>query len=339
VGQGRDTLYILEDEPPADRPRWYCHEHPAGFDDVDGAVAWALSHARTAIIRTLGESFYYAGEVPADPDDAADARPWPPSRAERARIDARYEEACRAAAAHDAAYERYREARDEWLLERASEFLGADPSHQCWIDVPGGGTVLYEEYDGSQLCAAWHQETWVSAFGNAAEVIGKASGRALPDQWVEAVVAALTRERGWRSSRRQFLDVRVGSGKLFHVTAARNRDSIREHGLDWTRMSGRGIAGSTAPELDAVFLCYSLEDAEFFTWMGVGSGLLDIWEVDVGGLVLESGPDGWLIVNERIGPERLRLAVSDLVPEPPEPTTSGAGGSGYIRIRRDDGDT
>jgi hypothetical protein len=80
-------------------------------------------------------------------------------------------------------------------------------------------------------------------------------------------------------------------------------------------MSGRGIAGSSAPELDAVFLCDSLEDAEFFTWMGAEP--LDIWEVHVDGLVIESGPDGWWIVNERIPPDRLRLAVSSLVPNPP----------------------
>jgi hypothetical protein len=85
-----EPLYINEVEPPADRPRWFCHEHPHGFDDVDEAVAWALSHTRTAFVRTVGEDYFYAGEVPADPKDAALARPWPPSPAERAEIDAAY---------------------------------------------------------------------------------------------------------------------------------------------------------------------------------------------------------------------------------------------------------
>ena len=97
-------------------------------------------------------------------------------------------------------------------------------------------------------------------------------------------------------------------------------------------MSGRGIAGSPVPELDAVFLCDSLEDAEFFTWMG--SAPLDIWGVCVDGLVLENGPDGWWIVNEPMPSERLRLAVSDLVPKPPQATTSESAGGGYMRVSR-----
>jgi hypothetical protein len=42
----------------------------------------------------------------------------------------------------------------------------------------------------------------------------------------------------------------------FHVSSAANRESILAHGLDWTKMrAARGIAGSTAPEADGVFLC------------------------------------------------------------------------------------
>ena len=38
---------------------------------------------------------------------------------------------------------------------------------------------------------------------------------------------------------------------LFHVTSAANRESIRSHGLDWTRMgAARGIAGSMTPALE-----------------------------------------------------------------------------------------
>src|SRR5260221_14485904 len=45
-------------------------------------------------------------------------------------------------------------------------------------------------------------------------------------------------------------------GDLFHLSSAADRDSILAHGLDWTRMGAApGIAGSTAPEADGVFLC------------------------------------------------------------------------------------
>jgi len=44
--------------------------------------------------------------------------------------------------------------------------------------------------------------------------------------------------------------------RLFHVSSAANRKSILAHGLDWTRMgAARGIAGSTTPEQEGVFLC------------------------------------------------------------------------------------
>jgi hypothetical protein len=332
-----DTLYIVEVEPPADRPRWYCHEHPNGFDDVDAAVAWALSQARSGIVRTLGGILYYAGDLPSDPEDAAVTRPWPPSQAERAEIEAAYEGALESAAQEEEAWLAYAYARDDWLATTASELAGTEPEHRSSIDAPDGTKIALDEYAGGSLCAGRQLPFGPVAFGSVADVLAATADRPASDDWILAVVSALERERSW-PVRREFLEVRLGSGELFHVTAARNRDSIRRYGLDWTRMSGRGIAGSTAPELDAVFLCDSLEDAEFFTWMGTEP--LDIWGVRVDGLVVESGPDGWWIVNEQVAPERLRLAVAGVVPEPPEATSEASGWTGYMRTsRRPDIDT
>jgi hypothetical protein len=96
-----------------------------------------------------------------------------------------------------------------------------------------------------------------------------------------------------------------------HATAAANRESIIEFGLDWNRMGvAQGIAGSRRHELDAVFLDH-VETIEFFTRMSRQP--CDVWEVDVTGLWLEKD-EGWLIHRSPIVPDRLRLIESDLPP-------------------------
>ena len=72
-----------------------------------------------------------------------------------------------------------------------------------------------------------------------------------------------------------------------------------------------GIAGSSQPEQEAVFLDY-IETIEFFTRMSRQP--CDVWEVDVRGLLVEEH-EGWMIHRGLIGPERLRLALDDLPPE------------------------
>jgi hypothetical protein len=68
----------------------------------------------------------------------------------------------------------------------------------------------------------------------------------------------------------------VGVGVLAHATAAVNRDSITEFGLDWNRMgAAQGIAGSRCPELDAVFFDH-VETIEFFTRMSRQP--CDVWD-------------------------------------------------------------
>jgi hypothetical protein len=69
--------------------------------------------------------------------------------------------------------------------------------------------------------------------------------------------------------------------RLFHVTSALNRESIRAHGLDWTLMGAApGIAGSTSPEADGVFLCLSEFDAGFFVRINNTGGPVDVWAVN-----------------------------------------------------------
>jgi hypothetical protein len=307
-----EVLYVIEDDPPAVRPRWYCHEYPPGFDDVDKAVAWALSRARTVIVRTLAPDFYWAGAAPVDLGDGdVEMRPWPPPATERARIDAAYADAIRAAAADEHARIEYEHARDTWLAEHASQHAGTEPTHSCFIDVPGGGSIDFEEWDSGAVCGARATNGGTIAFGTDSDVIARTTGRSASDPWVAAVVSALGHERTWRSlGRRRILDVRIGSGEMFHVAAATNRASILEHGLDWRRMRGHGIAGSQGPELDAIFLCESLDEAEFFLWMATSPS--DVWTVRVDQLVIENGPDGWWIVTQPVPPEQLGIARSDV---------------------------
>jgi hypothetical protein len=82
--------------------------------------------------------------------------------------------------------------------------------------------------------------------------------------------------------------------------------------LDWRRMRGHGIAGSHAPELDAIFLCESVDETDFFLSMARAPS--DIWGIRVDELVIENGPDGWRLVTQPVPPERLRIVRSDISP-------------------------
>jgi hypothetical protein len=109
--------------------------------------------------------------------------------------------------------------------------------------------------------------------------------------------------------------------RYWHVSPSLNRDSITEHGLDWTGMTiTTGIASgpvpgrSFAPELDAVFLCESLDEVEFFVGFGQHA-LVDVWEVDGRDLAIVPAPDGWVMCRASIGPERLQLLHAGRTPE------------------------
>ena len=97
---------------------------------------------------------------------------------------------------------------------------------------------------------------------------------------------------------------------LFHVSSAANRESIRSHGLDWTRMGAAGgIAGSMTPEENGVFLCRDEFEARFFTDLGSTGDPVDVWVVagvEEGGLV--TGGPGFCYFPAAISPAQVTLA-------------------------------
>ena len=99
----------------------------------------------------------------------------------------------------------------------------------------------------------------------------------------------------------------------FHVTSSLNRESIRRFGLDWERMgAARGIAGSTVPEVEGVFLD---EHADFFVRINNTGGPVDVWAVD--GIERESlveSPNGFSYFPGPIGSEQLTLLDTDVAP-------------------------
>jgi hypothetical protein len=132
------------------------------------------------------------------------------------------------------------------------------------------------------------------------------------------VVAALSRDREWASwwgsgtgRLRQHLEIVRGHGKRVHATAAENRESIYRYGLDWNRMRrAPGLAGSTRPELPAIFVCADLDDVSYL--LHIARVPTDIWSVDVDGIWLENGPTGWEVISHPIAKERLSLLVRDI---------------------------
>jgi hypothetical protein len=183
-------------------------------------------------------------------------------------------------------------------------------THEILIHSFQGDFILEEVDPEGTMCLVHRSDLQYLAEGTTRFVVAKATGLDEDDPWVSAVVLALERERGWKRSgsgwgRRTQLEVRRGHGSMYHVTACANRDSIRQHGLDWRLMGAApGVAGSTNPELPGIFLQEHADD-DFFVQMSRTT--TDMWEVNVNALWLESGPSGWWVVTSPIGPERLRL--------------------------------
>lgn len=277
---------------------------------------WGLSRARGVVVRTLQSRFYVAGERPADWGDGLDLRLWPPPPEERRAIDDEYAAAAAEAARDEAMWRHYQHERDVWIALHAPELAGNPPLHECSIVLPDDpdDAIHFEEFDVSgTLCGACARDG-TYAFGDPALVIAAASRRPGDDRWVEAVVEAVARERSWyHENRRDRIEVTLGQGELFHLSAAANRDSIVRHGLDWRRMGPSGsIAGSRSAELPAIFLCEGRFDVDFFLRMARWP--CDLWAVSVDDLWIENGPPGWLVVPKEIGPHRLRLAETDIPP-------------------------
>jgi hypothetical protein len=191
------------------------------------------------------------------------------------------------------------------------------------------------------------------AYGSAGEVIAALTSRSPDDPWVREVTAALGRDRKWArwwgtdtGRLRPHLEIVRGRGTRVHATAAENRESVYRYGLDWNRMgSAPGIAGSTRPELPAIFVCEDLDEVSFFLRMARVP--TDIWSVDVEGIWLENGPAGWEVISHPVATERLTLLVRDIPaggfnadpPENPErrrvaKPTSGRGAEAKQQPRR-----
>jgi hypothetical protein len=215
--------------------------------------------------------------------------------------------------AGEAAWRRYEGERAAWLHEHAPDLAVAEPIHECNVQLPDTDEFIrFEEYDHDGTVCGAKRVGDQGAFGAAVSVLAAVTGRRQDDAWVEAVAAALDRDRTWAGfGRRHWLEVRHGTDEMFHVSAVANRESIRRHGLDWSRMSERpGVAGSRYPELEAVFLCESLAETTFFTEMARLPS--DVWAVDIDGRWVESGPSGWMIVTDPIPAKCVRLVAKDV---------------------------
>ena len=111
-----------------------------------------------------------------------------------------------------------------------------------------------------------------------------------------------------RSNGAAHYDDRVAN--LFHVSSAANRESILAHGLDWTRMRARGIAGSAKPEASGVFLCRDEFEASFFVRMNNTGGPVDVWAVTgVDADELVDGGSGFGYWPARIPPRQVTLSA------------------------------
>jgi hypothetical protein len=100
----------------------------------------------------------------------------------------------------------------------------------------------------------------------------------------------------------------------FHVTSVRNRDLIRKHGLDVSRMGVvPGIAGSTVPEQDGVFLAPDRWTTDYFVGMNNTGGPVDVWEVrGIDPAELVTSPEGYQFLPSVVPPGRLSLLRQDI---------------------------
>jgi hypothetical protein len=321
----RGTVWVIEEQPPVTRPRWFCHWDGVivpGFEKVEGAVRWGLSRALTVMVRPLQGPVYFAGNPPDEKYADPGLRRWPPSSGDLERIDDEYRAAVAGAEAEQEALAVYEREREEWLRSFHPTLAGSEPQHECLIFLPGqpDEPLQLEELDrAGSIVGAREVGGSRRAFGTPEQAIASVAGRPVGDPWARAVCATLARERTWPGGRRSMLLVKLGQGKMFHVSPSANRDSIQHYGLDWRRMgTAGGIAGSTEPELPGIFVC-GRESIPFFTDMA--GTPIDIWEVRVDGLWLEGDPaadggggDWWMLVPEPIEPDRLRLIQTDVLP-------------------------
>ena len=105
---------------------------------------------------------------------------------------------------------------------------------------------------------------------------------------------------------------------FFHVSSVLNRESIAEHGLDWTRMGvARGIAGSRTPEAEGAFVCRGQDEAQFFLRINNTGGPVDVWSVDgVDEELLTDNGNGFVYLPGRVPAALICLVQSDIPVQP-----------------------
>jgi hypothetical protein len=190
---------------------------------------------------------------------------------------------------------------------------------RCTVLSTGDGETSGANIELEQLDADGHD--WFAdgpggtECGSLAVALRAAAGGSADSGWVAAVIAAIERPLAAHQRGSPVLVIR-GRGTWYHATASRNRDSIRRHGLDWTRMTPPGIAGSQGPETAGIFLCRELDSAEWFAGM-CRDGAADIWTVRLNHVWLESAPSGggdgdWMICPEPIPPSQITLQRTEI---------------------------
>jgi hypothetical protein len=109
-----------------------------------------------------------------------------------------------------------------------------------------------------------------------------------------------------------------GASNFFHVSSVLNRESIAEHGLDWSRMgAARGIAGSRSPEAEGAFVCRGQDEVQFFLRINNTGGPVDLWSVDgVDEELLTDNGNGFVYLPGRVPAALVRLVQSDIPAQP-----------------------
>lgn len=102
----------------------------------------------------------------------------------------------------------------------------------------------------------------------------------------------------------------------FHLSSVHNRDSIRRHGLDPSRMGAApGLAGNIEAEADGVFLCET-ELVDFFVRINNTGGPVDLWEVrDVDPEALVDNGTGFRYLPGIVATDRIALVRADIAPQ------------------------
>ncbi|SDJ02514.1 hypothetical protein SAMN05444157_1340 [Frankineae bacterium MT45] len=101
---------------------------------------------------------------------------------------------------------------------------------------------------------------------------------------------------------------------MFHVSSVRNRHSIQSYGLDASRMGAApGIAGSTRPEAEGIFLSAEKWDVDWFVRMNNTGGPVDVWQVDgVDADRMVGNGSGYFYFPGRIAVDQLTLVECDI---------------------------